>query len=839
MTESRANHQRRVRACVVACALLVVSARSASAAVPNVSFATGSLIIPMDVDYQDVGMLKAFGLLDKLLRAGVSVAWCIKTPKTVVDAASGRFEDDFTASATDLKSNAIISQHGYRGGPFVIAAADAPLAMPVITAWQATITTAVHVATAPFTAPVSRTLTAAPRIAILADGHESIAFSYLNAAGILDEDNKTWSLNSRSVVTPTQVAGPTTTSHKDGVLFRPSGEPAFCEIMTMHWSVNDSDVPEVSAEMGEFLKFPVHLNAECQAVNAIEGAPPAGGRMKFVAPQGFVWPAPKQPPAVEYANSSLPFAQQDGPFGTVGGSEPAYALPAGSAYYDSGIVMVRALGEAPGTRDIWMTGYAGGACKIDEGTCQAGSKGKVSYLGGHQYTVKTPMTANKTSQGTRLFLNSLYEAGCVTTEGQPSLTLNKSGPDSTTSADVSWEIVYVNGGEGPALDVVVTDTLPAGATFVSASNGGTFANGTVTWNVGDVGSNRSGILTVTVQLGSLGAYVNRAGGRYGVGLSSKTVQSNDATTVFTQAPDGGAADAATPDASPDASSGCANGCPAPANACQRSVCMGAMCVVMDDDGKLCTPADRCVTGGTCLAGACQGGVPAVCAPSSNPCQKTSCDPQLGCRFVPDKEGQLCDDGDACTTATTCTAGECVGGAPVICPQSMCSPLGCDPSSGCPAPTACPADGGIAPGGDAGGGTMSGDAGFAEGGTDGGMTMPGPDGGQPTDSSGGAADRITMTTADSGSTPDGSTGPDSAGSTSRTDGASTSKSDGGSGADAAGVRTASNSGCSCTTVGGRTPSRASSTSLLLLGLVVARAFGRAKRRRTSRPDVTSR
>src|SRR5204863_6590464 len=129
-------------------------------------------------------------------------------------------------------------------------------------------------------------------------------FGYLNAAGILDDQNKVWANGSTSVLTTTQLAGPTTTSHKDGALFRPSGQPAFCEIMTMHWSVNDTDVPEVSAEMGEFLKFPVHLNAECQAVNAIEGAPPVGGRMKFVAPMGFIWPAPKMPDDVQYSNSA-------------------------------------------------------------------------------------------------------------------------------------------------------------------------------------------------------------------------------------------------------------------------------------------------------------------------------------------------------------------------------------------------------------------------------------------------------------------------------------------------------------------------------------------------------
>ena len=39
----------------------------------------------------------------------------------------------------------------------------------------------------------------------------------------------------------------------------------------MHWGVDDPlEIPVVD-EVTEFLKYPVHVNAECQAVNALEG----------------------------------------------------------------------------------------------------------------------------------------------------------------------------------------------------------------------------------------------------------------------------------------------------------------------------------------------------------------------------------------------------------------------------------------------------------------------------------------------------------------------------------------------------------------------------------------
>ncbi|HEY5948006.1 MAG TPA: hypothetical protein VIV40_21065, partial [Kofleriaceae bacterium] len=43
----------------------------------------------------------------------------------------------------------------------------------------------------------------------------------------------------------------------------------------------------------------------------------------------------------------------------------------------------------------------------------AGCEGKISYLGGHQYSTQVPVTSGSESQGTRLFLNALFEAQCT------------------------------------------------------------------------------------------------------------------------------------------------------------------------------------------------------------------------------------------------------------------------------------------------------------------------------------------------------------------------------------------------------------------------------------------
>lgn len=74
-----------------------------------------------------------------------------------------------------------------------------------------------------------------------------------------------------------------------------------------------------------------------------------------------------------------------------------------------------------------------------------------------------------------------------------------------------------------------------------------------------------------------------------------------------------------------------------------------------DDGSVCTTVD------TCSAGACVGAAPLSCD-DGNECTDDSCDPEAGCRN--DNNTAPCSDGDACTAPDVCSLGSCVGGAPV-------------------------------------------------------------------------------------------------------------------------------------------------------------------------------
>jgi hypothetical protein len=164
---------------------------------------------------------------------------------------------------------------------------------------------------------------------------------------------------------------------------------------------------EAIAEVRSFLSQGTHFFAGNQAVVAFENT------SHFLTTGGLTF-AP-QPTSFDVYNPASLVAQLDGAFRSVGGSNPSFALPAGSAYKAAGIVTIVAHGMAPGVQDVWMAGFLDGSCPPNAGTC--GSLGKVSYLGGHQYATNTPISTNPSTQGVRLFLNSIFEWQCASQAG--------------------------------------------------------------------------------------------------------------------------------------------------------------------------------------------------------------------------------------------------------------------------------------------------------------------------------------------------------------------------------------------------------------------------------------
>ncbi|MBI5479588.1 MAG: hypothetical protein HY906_12060 [Deltaproteobacteria bacterium] len=657
---------------VVSLALSLAST-SASWAAPR-SFPVGSVIVPMDLAYQDRGLFQAYGLVFALLNQGVKVYWVIDPNKTWHDADCNTAGDlcgwdcaeegsgtkcayptaspDFYAGA-DVRwqeggrapAGTTITRHGYRGGPFVIDAADAAVALPIIDAWndqtqwsgnpwaQRTVfqVVAVHEAAEAFTGDVRKEMVAAPTIAVFSDGNEDIATSYLRAAGIPQSNGGEFpagkcgaancgpgTANPDMLTVPAIMGDMGTctspnTDHKNGSLFTVDGVPAYCQIMSMHWAVTDRETVqceggcpatqaecagetftyhghEVIAEVRQFLQYPVHFFAECQAVNAYEntvpnpawpylddtgrdghfltttGNPPScnnpggactdadyscvenwcdNGTRSCCQPKdikekgaGYLIAAQPNSATLKILRPDIPYNQLDGAFGTVGGSEPAYNLSAflGTGYKNDREVVFITGPTGPGAQDLWMSGYVDGTCNIGDpdtpgsGTCGIG---KVSYLGGHKYDTNVPVSGSTTSQGTRLFLNALFEADCVTSVGQPDLSLGLAGAAGGPTLPVSGDFAatFNNAGAGPALEAYLRLALPAHVTATAAEGNGVIAPGSAEWDLGSISGTvrqagdppAAGSRGVTLQFDDYGDYTIEVSLDYRIGASSRRV----------------------------------------------------------------------------------------------------------------------------------------------------------------------------------------------------------------------------------------------------------------------------------------------------------------------------
>lgn len=94
---------------------------------------------------------------------------------------------------------------------------------------------------------------------------------------------------------------------------------------------------------------------------------------------------------------------------------------------------------------------------------------------------------------------------------------------------------------------------------------------------------------------------------------------------------------------------------------------GACEPVPANEGEDCADSEfRCLTG-TCLEGECDSMEPRDCTGIADDCNVGVCHNETGeCEAAPFNDDGECNDGDPCTTGTTCSAGVCGGGQPSAC-----------------------------------------------------------------------------------------------------------------------------------------------------------------------------
>lgn len=103
------------------------------------------------------------------------------------------------------------------------------------------------------------------------------------------------------------------------------------------------------------------------------------------------------------------------------------------------------------------------------------------------------------------------EASCSTVVTQPMLELAKSCPPSRfLGRSGTYEITVTNKGNTPSKSTVITDVLPPGTTFVSATDGGQLAGGLVSWNIGSIEAGASRKVSMNVRFDQAGTIKNTA-----------------------------------------------------------------------------------------------------------------------------------------------------------------------------------------------------------------------------------------------------------------------------------------------------------------------------------------
>lgn len=116
------------------------------------------------------------------------------------------------------------------------------------------------------------------------------------------------------------------------------------------------------------------------------------------------------------------------------------------------------------------------------------------------------------------------------------------------------------------------------------------------------------------------------------------------------------------------------------SACTKDACVNGVCKYTSLESGACDDGQKCTDNGSCKGGKCVT-APKVCK-GAGACLAVACNTILGCVTTQANQGQKCDDGDACTTSTTCSGGVCSGGDSKDCSDGKaCTLDSCDKTSG--------------------------------------------------------------------------------------------------------------------------------------------------------------
>ncbi|HYO64114.1 MAG TPA: right-handed parallel beta-helix repeat-containing protein [Pyrinomonadaceae bacterium] len=332
---------------------------------------SGSLVIPMDNSLQAIGApfnLRAYGLVERLLWAGVPVKWAI---------AAGKAKDgvDFTATAARIQPTAAgAASLNFSGGPFVVHRDFAVAALSVVNAYAPGASVAVYQTTADVNVQIRHTLSHRPKVAVFDDGGSAIIHTnYLAAAGFISGTHYD------------VIPAATLVTVNASACFTIGTEP--------HWDGAGGSDAQVNA-VRQFIQSGGNFLAECEGVTTYENNVNFG---RYQTTNGFVEGNVRT--GIQYPNPDLPYSQFVGAMADVGGSVRDFQPAAGGTYRATAELHARSPSGSIGGGAAGVLPAKGTVARL--GSPSAG--GFVFYLGGHEYNT----TALDNINGVRMYLNAV------------------------------------------------------------------------------------------------------------------------------------------------------------------------------------------------------------------------------------------------------------------------------------------------------------------------------------------------------------------------------------------------------------------------------------------------
>ena len=497
---ARKPHERRTRGVarlvVLALGLTFPIERASAQDLPNPSsnleeIPAGSLVIPMDLAHQSLVApfnMRAYGLVNDLLQNDIPVKWAIR---------AGKSKDgvDFSANVQRIAPTALgAAVESFRSGPVIVPADYRDLALPRITAFGNSV--AVYELMESVEVDIRHTLAFKPKVLVNVT-NATIHTKVFDQAGIPDYvvDND----------------------------FNILDRSCFTMVTEPHSTDTQGIVPVRS-----FVEAGGNFFAQCASLDTYENGPGGG----FQTTGGTTTNNISN--VLSYPNPDLPVVQFEGDLiAAPGGSHQDWLLNAGSSFTNGGYVLANNVGASPAE-------YAATGAKLNGG----GVGGMVFYLGGHDYG-GSPIEA---LNGRRMLMNAVLTpanrpAECGFDIPTADLTIAKShGADFSVGTEGTYTVTVTNVGDNSTVaDVVVTDTLPTGLAYVSATGtdwsfqvNGQVVTATYSATIG-IGGSAQFDLTVAVDSAALPSVTNRVHVTGGGDLSPANNSASDPTTVVNEA----------------------------------------------------------------------------------------------------------------------------------------------------------------------------------------------------------------------------------------------------------------------------------------------------------------